>query len=213
MISGIQHFGFCPRQWAFIHIEQIWKDNVKTFKGNEFHKKVDDPYIVEKRGRRIISRSIPLISHELRVKGISDCVEFHLRNDDLGAKLSHEKGSYDVIPIEYKVGDVKKDNSDILQLCVQAICLEEMFKIEIEKGYLYYGKLRKRVEAVFTIELRKNVKLLIDQMNYYFENGITPKACYKSHCKNCSLYDICLPKLNTKNSSVKKYIYSHIEDS
>ena len=213
MISGIQHFVFCPRQWAFIHIEQSWKDNVKTFKGHKFHEKVDDPYAFEKRGERIISRSIPLISHKLCLKGISDCVEFHIRNDSLGVKISGRDGSYDIIPIEYKIGDIKNDESDIFQLCVQAICLEEMFNTKIEKGYLYYGKLRRRVEVVFTNELRENVKSLVEKMKYYFENGITPKPCYKKHCKNCSLYDICLPKLNCKYDKVKNYINSHIEDS
>ncbi len=213
MISGIQHFVFCPRQWAFIHIEQIWKDNVKTFKGHKFHEKVDDPYVFEKRGECIISRSIPLISHKLRLKGISDCVEFRLRNDGLGIEISGRDGRYETIPIEYKVGDVKNDESDISQLCVQAICLEEMFNTKIEKGYLYYGKLRRRFEVVFTNELRENVKALVEKMNYYFENVITPKACYKKHCKNCSLYDICLPKLSCKYNKVKNYINLHIEDS
>lgn len=212
MISEIQHFVFCPRQWALIHIERIWKDNVMTFRGHKFHEKVDDPYIFEKRGGRVISRSLPLISHELSLKGISDCVEFHMRDDDLGIKIKNRKGSYDVIPIEYKVGDVKKDRSDVSQLCVQAICLEEMFDIKIKKGYLYYGKLRRRVEVNFTDELRENVKELVSKMRYYFENGITPKPSYRKQCINCSLYDICLPKLNCSYSKVKNYIDSYVED-
>lgn len=212
MISGIQHFIFCSRQWALIHIEQIWEDNIRTFNGHKFHKKVDDPYIFEKRGEIIISRSLPLISHKLSVKGISDCVEFHMRNDNLGAKLVDRNGSYDVIPIEYKVGDIKKDDSDISQLCIQAICLEEMFDTTIEKGYLYYGKLRRRVEVNFTNELRENIKELVEKMRYYFDNGVTPKARYKKQCINCSLYDICLPKLNCSYSKVKNYIDSYVED-
>lgn len=212
MISGIQHFVFCPRQWALIHIEQIWKDNVKTFKGHKFHEKVDDPYVFEKRGERIISRSIPLISHELSLVGVSDCIEFYVRNDNLGVKIKEREGSYDVIPIEYKVGDIKDDESDISQLCVQAICLEEMFDTKIKKGYFYYGKLRRRVEVEFTEELRKNVKELAKKMKYYFDNGVTPKACYKKHCVSCSLYDICLPKLNRSYTKVKNYIDSYIED-
>ncbi len=124
---------------------------------------------------------MPLISHKLSVKGISDCVEFHMRNDNLGAKLVGRNGSYDVIPIEYKVGDIKKDDSDISQLCIQAICLEEMFDTTIEKGYLYYGKLRRRVEVNFTNELRENIKELVEKMRYYFDNGVTPKARYKNN--------------------------------
>lgn len=183
-----------------------------TFRGHKFHEKVDDPYIFERRGGRVISRSLPLISHELSLKGISDCVEFHMRDDDLGIKIKDRKGSYDVIPIEYKVGDIKKDKSDVSQLCVQAICLEEMFDTKIEKGYLYYGKLRRRVEVNFTDELRENVKELVSKMRYYFENGITPKPSYRKQCINCSLYDICLPKLNCSYSKVKNYIDSYVED-
>lgn len=213
MISGIQHFVFCKRQWSLIHIEQLWKDNVRTFNGIKFHDKVDDPYIFEKRGEIIISSSIPLISNELQLKGISDCVEFHKRKDNLGVKVVGREGTYDVIPIEYKVGNIKNDSSDISQLCVQAICLEEMFNTEIEKGYIYYGKLRKRVEIIFTIDLREKVKSIVKEMRYYFESGITPKASYKECCKNCSLYDICLPKLKNKYNKVKNYIRLYAKDT
>lgn len=213
MISGIQHFVFCERQWALIHIEKVWKDNIKTFKGHKFHEKVDNPFAIEKRGKIIISRSIPLISNKLYLKGISDCVEFHLRKDNLGAKLSGMKGTYDVVPIEYKVGDIKSDQSDISQLCVQAICLEEMFDTKIEKGYIFYGKLRKRFEVIFTEELRKNVESIVAKMRYNYDSSITHKASYKQHCKNCSLYDLCLPKLNKKYLKVENYIKMYIKDS
>lgn len=213
MISGIQHFVFCKRQWSLIHIEQLWKDNVKTFKGHKFHDKVDNPYIFEKRGDIIISRSVPLISNELQLTGISDCIEFHKRDDNQGIKLIEREGTYDVVPIEYKVGDIKKDESDISQLCVQAMCLEEMFNTKVEKGYIYYGKLRKRFEVILNEELRKKVKLILDEMRYYYKKGITPKACYKERCKNCSLYDICLPKLNNKYNNVDNYIKVYMKDN
>ncbi len=213
MISGIQHFIFCKRQWSLIHIEQLWKDNARTFNGHKFHEKVDNPYIFENRGDIVISRSIPLISHELKLVGISDCIEFHRRKDNLGVKLSGKQGTYDIIPIEYKVGDVQKNQSDISQLCVQAMCLEEMFNTKIEKGYMYYGKSRKRLEVIFNEKLREKVRLTVKEMTYYFDNGITLKASYQEYCKNCSLYDICIPKLNDKYSNVKNYIRLYVKDS
>ncbi len=197
MISGIQHFVFCKRQWGLIHLENIWKDNARTFKGHEFHHKVDDPYVFEKRGNIIVSRSLPLISHELCLRGISDCVEFHRRNDDLGAKLPNKIGTYDLIPIEYKVGDLKHEENDIFQLCVQAICLEEMLCVKVSKGYVYYGKSRRRYEVIFTNDIINSVKNVIKEMRYYFERGITPKPVYKKSCRSCSLYDLCMPKSNT----------------
>lgn len=212
MISGIQHFVFCKRQWALIYIEEIWKDNFKTFKGNEFHSRVNDPYFFEKRGNVIISRSIPLISHELFLTGFSDCVEFHMRDDDFGAKVSGRDGTYDLIPIEYKVGDVKNDISDISQLCAQALCLEEMLNIKIQKGYIYYGKSRRRFEVCFTEELLESVRKIIKEMRYYFEMRITPKPSYTKSCKSCSLYDLCMPRLSQKYKSVRDYIGLHVEE-
>ncbi len=213
MISGIQHFAFCKRRWSLIHVEQLWEDNVRTFSGHKFHEKVDNPYIFENRGDIVISRSIPLISHELKLIGISDCIEFHKRKDNLGIKLLKKEGTYDVIPIEYKVGNNFQNNSNSLQLCAQAMCLEEMFNSKVEIGYIYYGKLRKRFKVVFDDELREKVKLIVKEMSYYFNNGITLKASYKEHCKNCSLYNICLPKLNDKYKDVKKYIELYVKDT
>lgn len=205
MISGIQHFIYCERQWALIHIEQIWKDNIRTFKGNVFHKKVDNPYITETRDNVIISRYIPLASNKLGIKGIADCVEFHL--DKNGIIIQGKKGKYKIIPIEYKVGDVKNHDADKFQLCAQAICLEEMFNTTIDKGYLFYGKSHKKYEICFNETLKENIHKTLDNMRFYFENGITPKPHYKSNCKNCSLYDLCLPKLN---NNIDNYIDSYI---
>ena len=212
MISGIQHFIFCKRQWSLIHIEQIWKDNIRTYNGENFHSKVDDPFIVEKRGKIIVSRSIPLISHKLGLKGISDCVEFHLRDDEKGAKINKYKGTYDIVPIEYKVGNIKDNKSDISQLCVQAVCLEEMFNINVKKGYIFYGRLRRRVEVEFNRELRKIVLDIIYEMRDYYNSGFTCKAIYKQHCRSCSLYDLCLPKINKKYKKVNSYIKKYVED-
>ncbi|PHV71543.1 CRISPR-associated protein Cas4 [Sporanaerobium hydrogeniformans] len=213
MLSGIQHFCFCPRQWGLIHIEQQWEDNTRTFGGTVMHEKADDPFFTESRGTLIVSRSMPLVSHQLKLKGIADVVEFHKQEDEVdhGIILKGRQGKWRIEPVEYKYGQPKENNSDLVQLCAQAICLEEMFKISIHKGSIYYGKIRHRVEVIIDTTLREEVKNLVETMYHYYTKEKTPLGKYEPRCKNCSLYNLCVPNLSDKVKSLKKYIDTAIK--
>lgn len=138
MISGIQHFQFCRRQWALIHIEQQWEENVHTVVGELMHKKAHDPYLKEKRKDTLIVRALPVSSRTLGVSGECDIVEFHKCED--GVKLFGHRDLYSIYPVEYKKGKPKKSDEDILQLTAQTMCLEEMFSTRIEEGAIFMEK-------------------------------------------------------------------------
>lgn len=203
MISGIQHFKFCRRQWALIHLEQQWEDNVHTVVGELMHKKVHDPYLTEKRKDVIIARAMPVASRELGISGECDVVEFHKSED--GIKLHGHRGLYAVYPIEYKKGKPKLTEEDRLQLAAQVLCLEEMFSVQIPEGAIFYGETRRREPAEITEELRTEVQEMFREMHGYYARHYTPKVKYSKSCNACSLKDICLPKLG-KAVPVNTYI-------
>jgi len=155
MISGIQHFRFCQRQWALIHIEQAWQDNLLTFDGQILHTKADQPEIREKRNDKLIVRSLPVHSRELGLTGICDVVEFTEATDGVSIFGSHKK--YLPQPIEYKHGHKKYDLSDTLQLLAQAVCLEEMLGCQITSGGVFYQKTRRRDVFEFTANFREQL--------------------------------------------------------
>ena len=210
MISGIQHFLFCKRQWALIHIEQQWQENVLTMEGQFLHEKADQPGLREKRGDKIIVRALPVHSYSLGVTGICDIVEF-IRNSN-GTPILDYPGNYNVIPVEYKRGKPKTDLSDTMQLAAQAICLEEMLLCnKINVAYVYYHEIRHREEIKLTDEIRNELKQNIEEMHQYFSRKWTPKVKPGSFCKRCSLIDLCLPELN-KNKSVKSYLERKLKE-
>lgn len=209
MLSGIQHFQFCHRQWALIHIEQQWEENVRTIEGQHLHQKADQPFVREKRGSKLIVRAMPIQSRELRLSGICDVVEFI--RDEKGVEITGAEGKYSAYPVEYKRGKPKKNDADLVQLTAQAICLEEMLLCEIEKGYMYYHEIKHRVEVPLTQELKNNVKVIAKKMHHYYEKRHTPKVKTGSFCKSCSLQHICLPKLMNKRS-VKSYIEGTVNE-
>ena len=151
MLSGIQHITFCERQWALIHIEQQWAENKLTVEGNWMHQKVDDPLLMNRNKEVVTLRSVTLVSRRLGLYGISDVVEMVAASSEENS-IRHPKypGLWRLIPVEYKRGKPKKDQIDEVQLCAQAICLEEMYDICIEKGFLYYGETRHREEVLLT---------------------------------------------------------------
>lgn len=203
MLSGIQHFKFCRRQWALIHIEQQWAENVHTVVGELMHKKAHDPMITEKRKDVLIARALPVSSRSMGISGECDVVEFHKCED--GVSLHGHRGLYEIFPIEYKKGKPKTTEEDILQLTAQAMCLEEMFSAEILKGAIFYGETRKREEITFSDELRKEVREMFTEMHQYYDRKYTPRVRWNKGCNGCSLKDICLPKLG-KAESVKSYM-------
>lgn len=200
-LSGIQHFSFCRRQWALAYIEMQWQENVRTVEGKILHENAHDAGLKEKRGDLIIVRAMPIHSRELGVSGECDVVEFHKAQE--GISLSGKEGLYKVVPIEYKRGKPKTDDSDILQVAAQALCLEEMLCCTIPYGYIYYGETRHRTKIEFTEEIR--VKVRNTFADKYYEQRYTPKVKTSKKCNACSLKDICLPVLN-KKKSVSGYI-------
>lgn len=209
MISGIQHFKFCRRQWALIHVEQQWAENVHTVTGELMHKKAHDPYLTEKRKDTIITRALPVSSRTLGVSGECDIVEFHRVED--GIRLHGHRGLYHVYPVEYKKGKPKETEEDHLQLAAQAMCLEEMFSTDIPEGAIFYGETRRREIVPISAEMRKEVIDIFEEMHQYYERGYTPKVKYKKACSACSLKEICLPELG-RNVSVKTYIEQELKE-
>jgi len=208
MISGIQHFKFCRRQWALIHVEQQWEENVHTIMGELMHKKVHDPYITEKRRDTLVVRALPVSSRIMGISGECDVVEFHKCED--GIKLYGHRGLYSVYPVEYKKGKPKLTEEDKLQLTAQALCLEEMFSTEIPEGAIFYGETRRRDVVEFHEELRLEVKRMFQEMHQYYDRNYTPKVKYSKACNACSLKEVCLPKLG-KAVSVKSYMNQILE--
>lgn len=206
-LSGIQHFAFCRRQWAIIHIEQQWAENYRTTAGELMHKKAHDEGAFEKRGNILTVRGLRISSHELGVSGQCDVVEFH--QAECGVTLYGYDGNWNPVPVEYKHGKPKENNSDELQLCAQAICLEEMFQTVIPEGYLFYGENRRRSHVGFTEGLREEVKNMTKEMHELFQRGHTPNVKPTKQCKACSLENLCVPKLQ-KTMKVREYIQQGI---
>ena len=153
-LSGIQHFCFCRRQWALIHLEQQWQENLLTAQGQLDHIRCHDDSLREKRGDLLTIRGMRVVSHTLRLNGICDVVEFHA--DVNGVPLQGRDGLWQPFPIEYKHGTAKQNNADQLQLCAEAIALEEMLVCTVPRGALYYAADRRREMVEFTSELRQN---------------------------------------------------------
>ncbi len=210
MLSGIQHYAFCPRQWALIHIEQQWEENRLTAEGQIMHKHVDDPYYRQKMGSNICLRSVNIASKELGLYGLTDVVELHRSYETTNA-ITHPKysGFWIPYPVEYKHGKPKFDNIDVVQLTAQAMCMEEQYNIRIFKGALFYGETRRREEICFTEELRSIVKNYAEGMHNIYKSQRTPVAEYQPYCKSCSLKEICMPKTANQSAShyLKQYLY------
>lgn len=195
MLSGIQHFMFCPRQWALIHIEQQWADNKLTAEGNILHQNVDNPFYRQKNGDVITLRSLHIASKELGLYGITDAVEL-VPSDSPEDSITHNryKGFWKPYPVEYKRGRQKPDERDEVQLAAQAMCLEEMYGINIQYGALYYNEVKHRSVVLISDSLRRITRQCAEQMHSIFKSGIIPKFHKASHCRSCSLKDICLPE-------------------
>lgn len=199
MLSGVQHFAFCRRQWALIHLEQQWEENYRTVDGNIMHEKVHDPDFREKRGETVITRAMAVSSSRLGISGECDAVE--LRKADNGIELFGLDGKYTVTPVEYKRGQPKEDDCDAVQLMAQALCLEDMLCCDIPFGYLYYGEIRHRVKVVFDSDLRKRTEEMIAEMHDLYRKQYTPKVKRRKACNACSLKNICLPVICGKKQA------------
>jgi CRISPR-associated exonuclease Cas4 len=212
MLSALQHIAFCERQCALIHIEQVWKENRLTAQGRLMHERVHGQEN-ETRGDIRSVRGLRLRSLELGIAGIADLVEFHRCTEgEAGIALSGAKGTWRVFPVEYKRGKPKKDRCDEIQLCAQAMCLEEMLTTKITSGALYYGAQHKRHDVEFDTSLREETKNAARRLHVLVESGMTPPAKYEKKCESCSMQDLCCPHLSEKNESVHEYVRRMTED-
>lgn len=208
-LSGIQHFVFCRRQWALIHIEQQWEENYRTADGRVMHRNVHDAGFHEKRGDLVISRAMAVSSQRLGISGECDAVEF--RKDSSGIEIFGLEGRYSVTPVEYKRGQPKEDPCDKMQLAAQAMCLEEMLCCRIDTGFLYYGETRRRLKVKINEQLRQDTENALREMHELFRKRYTPKVKRSKACNACSLKNICLPVLCSQKSA-KDHILSMLEE-
>ncbi len=198
-LSALQHFMYCERQCALIHIEQSWTENLFTAEGRIMHDKADTANR-ESRGNIRIEYGVPMRSLRLGLIGKADVVEFYKIDD----------GIWMPFPVEYKRGKPKMDDCDKVQLCAQAICLEEMLNVQVKSGALFYGRTRRREEVVFDEKLRTETEAAAKEVHALIESGMTPKAEYSKKCKKCSLYELCMPKVSRK---VSNYLMKAVEGS
>ena len=207
MLSGIQHFRFCPRQWALIHIEQQWTDNRLTIEGQILHEHVDDPYYRQKCGDRITLRAVHIASRKLGLYGISDAIEL-LPSTSAEDTILHLRypGRWNPVVVEYKRGKPKVNEIDEVQLAAQTMCLEEMYAIRIPYGAFFYGELCHRVNVDITPDLRNIVTQCAQSMHEIFDKAIIPKAEHGKHCDKCSLKDICMPTMMKNCTMVNTYL-------
>ncbi|ABB24159.1 CRISPR-associated protein Cas4 [Pelodictyon luteolum] len=199
-LSALQHFVYCPRQCALIHIEQVWAENSFTAEGRVMHERVDDGETSYRSGVRT-TRSVLLRSSMLGASGIADVVEWHKSNS-----------LEEPFPIEYKRGRQKKHDADKVQLCAQAICLEEMLNLTIPAGALFYGQTKRRFDVTFDSTLRAKTVSTAECVHELFRNGVTPLPEPGPKCTQCSLQELCLPKVVAHNRSAKEYVHKLLHE-
>lgn len=208
-LSGIQHFAFCRRQWALIHLEQTWADNVLTAEGDLMHRRAHDEELRERRGDILIVRGLAVHSRALGLTGKCDVVEFH--KDESGHPLAGEDGLWRPVPVEYKRGRSKANDVDRLQLVAQVLCLEEMLGCDVPAGFLFYGETKARERVEFGAELRAEVASMADEMHALYRRRRTPKVKPFPACRSCSLADLCLPRA-VNRMSVTDYLAAKLSE-
>jgi len=207
-VSALADFTFCERRAALHFIERVWEDNVCTAEGTILHERVDDASVSEVRGSVRIARSVWLRSLVLGLVGKADMVEFH-KTETGGVKLEGVSGLWLPFPVEYKRGYLRHELSFAIQLCAQAMCLEEMLGGNIPSGAIFYGKTRRRMDVVFDKALRTETENAAKRVHELIESGITPKAEYSKKCEKCSLVELCLPKASKKAGN---YLLKAVEE-
>ena len=200
MVSALQHIAFCERQCALIHIEQVWSESGLTAEGHIMHEKVHEQDR-ESRGNVRIEYGIPLRSLRLGLIGKADLVEFHRVG----------KNFWQPFPVEYKRGKPKHDHCDLIQLCAQAMCLEEMLSVSVPNGAIFYGRTRRRLDVSFDEALRRETEDAAERARHLIASGKTPPPVYEKRCKSCSLMEECIPKIIGKKPSVKRYLKRMID--
>ncbi len=201
-LSALQHWLFCPRQCALIHLERIWAENVATVEGRLLHERADMPGTVGRKGVRV-SRSLPLAAPALGIAGVADVVEWHKEGD----------GPWRPYPVEYKRGRAKAHRADEVQLAAQALCLEAMTGQAVLEGALFYGKTRRRLVVAIDDALRALTLQVVDAIKAMLASGVTPPAVYVAkRCDTCSMIELCRPKRLEKPPDVARWLHRRIED-
>lgn len=206
-ISALQHLAFCERQWALIHLEGIWEENRLTVEGRHLHSRVDSPDVEVRADVRIV-RGLRLRSLRLGLAGRADVVEFHLLpgEQNRGMRLGGLRGLWEPVPVEYKRGRPKPGHADEVQICAQALCMEEMTGNPVPEGVLFYGRPMRRYEVLFDSELRLETELLSSRLHELTRSGRTPPPEYGRKCRNCSLLNLCMPRIAGRNKKVDRYL-------
>lgn len=209
-LSALQHLIFCERQAALIHLERLWADNRLTVEGSHLHRKADTGP-GESRGDVRIARGVPLRSLRLGIIGKADVVEFHRVDASPAVEDSPQAAElpgsgWSPFPVEYKRGRPKRHQADEVQLCAQAICLEEMLGVVIPAGALFYGQTRRRREVAFDAELRATTERAAHRMHELVRSGTTPRAVREPKCESCSLLHLCVPAAADPARSATQYL-------
>jgi len=204
---------FCERQWALIHIEQQWEENPLTAEGRVLHEHVHEAGS-ESRRSLVVVRGLPLHNFRLGISGQADAVEFRAAEpaDPQGVELDGKPGRWLPSPVEYKRGKPKKQICDVVQVCAQVLCLEEMFGITIPGGALFYATTRRRREVALTTELRAQTERLCARMQDLYARRETPLPVYTKGCENCSLKNICLPRALAAPRDVWTYLAGALKE-
>lgn len=218
-ISALQHLLFCERRAALVHIERLWEENLFTAEGAHLHEKVHGQLPVEVRSQIRFARGLFVRSLRLGLSGKLDLVEFHKLTGAHGERptsaagvlpdgvpLAGAPGFWRPFPVEYKRGRLRREESYEVQLCAQALCLEEMLGVMVPSGAIYYGEPRRRIEIAFETALRAETEGAAKRLHMLFDTGVTPPARYEKKCKSCSLIEKCLPKALSGRKSVHGYI-------
>jgi CRISPR-associated exonuclease Cas4 len=200
-LSALQHLVFCKRQCALIHVEQFWDENRFTAEGRIMHERVHE-LDGESRGNVRITRGVSLRSLRLGLIGKADVVEFHRIGE----------GKWRPFPVEYKLGKPKPDDCDKVQLCAQALCLEDMLEVEVLSGAIFYGRTRHRLDVGFDAALRGETEKAVGKLHTLIRSGVTPQPVYTKKCKSCSLMDRCLPQTLQKKRSVLDYMCGMLKE-
>ena len=201
-ISGLQHLTFCERQWALIHMECEWSENVLTVEGKQLHEFVHGQCSENRSGVRMV-RGLRIRSLEFGLYGVADMVEF--RPSDEGAEINGRRGLCVPYPVEYKHGRKRYDHANEMQLCAQAVCLEEMFGVKVPVGAIYYGRPKRRGEVEISDSLRAEFVSACSRMRALYEQENDPVPTIGRHCRNCSLSDECMPGVISGDKS-KSYV-------
>jgi len=202
-VSALQHLIFCERQWALIHLEQIWAENPLTAEGRILHEQAHE-HRPETRKDLRVTRGLRLRCLRLGLTGVADVVEFH--QGEAGISLPGLTGLWRPEPIEYKRGRPKPEPCDEIQLCAQALCLEEMLQTEVPAGAIFYGQPRRRHHVDFNPELRRQTEAAAARLHELTRRAVTPQARYEKKCRSCSLVDQCLPKTTGSRRKVADYL-------